>query len=127
MNSPKILVYFVNKGNFRFKPCCNFAEKYGVYRLFSRFRRVFKLFKLRLSQKCWFIHLSINFYGNLLHIISDQDRQNDIQYVESNEPVRVPYPRRVFLILGNELCERFTYYGMTGMIIICVYRLQIDL
>lgn len=30
-------------------------------------------------------------------------------------PSIVPYPKRVFLVLGYEFCERFTYYGIKGM------------
>ncbi|XP_068235050.1 solute carrier family 15 member 2 isoform X2 [Palaemon carinicauda] len=26
--------------------------------------------------------------------------------------MKIPYPRSVFFIIGNELCERFSYYGM---------------
>lgn len=36
--------------------------------------------------------------------------------VESITPQKCPYPKRIFLILGDEFCERFTYYGMIGNI-----------
>lgn len=32
--------------------------------------------------------------------------------VDSNAPQKLPYPKRVFLILGNEFCERFMFYGL---------------
>lgn len=34
-----------------------------------------------------------------------------------NGSIKYPYPMRVFLIIGNEFCERFTYYGMVGRFI----------
>lgn len=52
----------------------------------------------------------------------------------SNDPypksMKLPYPRRVFLILGNELCERFTFYGMSGKLNLCnrlICRLKANL
>ena len=27
---------------------------------------------------------------------------------------KLPYPKSVFFIVGNEFCERFSYYGMKG-------------
>lgn len=34
--------------------------------------------------------------------------------IESDMPKKVPYPKRIFLILGTEFCERFMYYGMAS-------------
>lgn len=33
---------------------------------------------------------------------------------ESKQLIVIPYPKRVFFIIGNEFCERFNYYGMKG-------------
>ena len=27
---------------------------------------------------------------------------------------KLPYPKQVWFIVGNEFCERFSYYGMNG-------------
>jgi len=32
------------------------------------------------------------------------------------EPKHVPYPKSVFFIVGNEFCERFSYYGMKAIL-----------
>lgn len=32
--------------------------------------------------------------------------------IESNQPQKLPYPKRVFFIISNEFCERFTFYGL---------------
>lgn len=36
--------------------------------------------------------------------------------IEQSHSRKIPYPKRVFLILGNEFCERFTFYGISGRI-----------
>lgn len=40
------------------------------------------------------------------------DAAYGLSNVESNAPQKMPYPKRVFLILGNEFCERFMFYGL---------------
>ena len=29
---------------------------------------------------------------------------------------KLPYPKQIYFIVGNEFCERFSYYGMKGML-----------
>ena len=36
---------------------------------------------------------------------------------------KLPYPKQVFFIVGNEFCERFSYYGMKGTFF---YRLRAE-
>jgi len=33
-----------------------------------------------------------------------------------DQPKKLPYPRSVFFITGNEFCERFSYYGMKAVL-----------
>lgn len=33
-------------------------------------------------------------------------------YTLGSKSSKFPYPKRVFFIIGTELCERFNYYGM---------------
>ncbi|XP_031639199.1 solute carrier family 15 member 2-like, partial [Contarinia nasturtii] len=37
--------------------------------------------------------------------------------VESAEPQKLTYPKRIFLIIGNEFCERFNFYGMRAILV----------
>lgn len=46
-----------------------------------------------------------------LYIVSGQ---NVLSNIESNEPAKIAYPKRVILILGTEFCERFSFFGMTS-------------
>ena len=39
-------------------------------------------------------------------------KMSDVLYFQ--EP-KGKYPKSVFFILGNEFCERFSYYGMRGL------------
>jgi hypothetical protein len=34
----------------------------------------------------------------------------------------VPYPKSVFFIIGNEFCERFSYYGMKAILSLYLQR-----
>ena len=36
--------------------------------------------------------------------------------------VNVKYPKQVFLIIGNEFCERLSYYGMKAILSIYLYQ-----
>lgn len=40
------------------------------------------------------------------------DNSKSTSITECDEPEKMPYPKRVFLIIGNEFCERFNYYGI---------------
>lgn len=42
----------------------------------------------------------------------ENDKVKEMLDMESNEPKKIPYPKRVFFIIGNEFCERFNFYGM---------------
>lgn len=49
--------------------------------------------------------------------ILGSNKQNDLKTlsnVENAAPKKLPYPKRVFLIISNEFCERFNFYGMQG-------------
>ena len=35
---------------------------------------------------------------------------------------KLPYPKSVFFIVGNEFCERFSYYGMKSILSIYLKR-----
>ncbi|KAK7075752.1 hypothetical protein SK128_015997, partial [Halocaridina rubra] len=40
---------------------------------------------------------------------------------------KIPYPKAVFFIVGNELCERFSYYGMKAILTLYLkYQLKYD-
>lgn len=58
--------------------------------------------------------LRVNSHGNFSNIILDQTERNDLQNIESNELAQIPYPKRVYLVLGTEFCERFTYFGLSS-------------
>lgn len=56
------------------------------------------------------------------------DTNAQLSYVESNRTQNLRYPKRVFLILGNEFCERFMYYGLDSKLLMCLFRcLLVDL
>ena len=39
---------------------------------------------------------------------------SELRYFYSLFQKPLPYPKCVLFILGNELCERFSFYGMKG-------------
>lgn len=39
---------------------------------------------------------------------SIQDEKKDIEGLKET----LPYPKQIIFIIGNEFCERFSYYGM---------------
>ncbi|XP_031637999.1 solute carrier family 15 member 2-like [Contarinia nasturtii] len=41
---------------------------------------------------------------------------NSVSNIENAEPQKLAYPKRVFLIIGNEFCERFNYHGMKAIL-----------
>lgn len=47
------------------------------------------------------------------HLLSNDQLQldHDAEF-EISEPKKKPFPKSVFFIVGNEFCERFSYYGM---------------
>lgn len=64
------------------------------------------------STICWFIEQN-----------NDQEKEKDVEGKDVEEKLLntengqqvIPYPKRVFLILGTEFCERFNYYGMRSI------------
>ena len=53
--------------------------------------------------------------------------QEDITFVsedaegnskDSDAKKKIPYPKHTFFILGNELCERYSFYGMRALLTI---------
>lgn len=44
-----------------------------------------------------------------------QNGTKTLSNTESNEAPKVPYPKRIFFIVGNEFCERFNYHGIKSM------------
>jgi len=50
--------------------------------------------------------------------MSEEDNHNKREAKEAEageqQPTKLPYPKQVFFIIGNEFCERFSYYGMKG-------------
>jgi len=46
---------------------------------------------------------------------SDKSREKEVEAQNSNEK-NVKYPKSVFFIVGNEFCERFSYYGMKAIL-----------
>ena len=51
-------------------------------------------------------------------IINQQPGKNDLNV--SMFQHNIPYPKSVFLILGNEFCERLSYYGMKSILSIYI-------
>lgn len=45
---------------------------------------------------------------------SGEDLVNNDEMNNDDQPAVLPYPKRVFFIIGNEFCERFNYFGMKG-------------
>lgn len=43
-------------------------------------------------------------------------------FQESPKEVTLKYPKQVFLIIGNEFCERLSYYGMKAILSIYLYQ-----
>lgn len=61
------------------------------------------------------IHESVNVIIYDSSKIADSNGQNDsntLSNVENAALEKIPYPKRVFFIIGNEFCERFNFYGM---------------
>lgn len=44
----------------------------------------------------------------------NNDELNAQTDAQNEESAILPYPKRVFFIIGNEFCERFNYFGMKG-------------
>ncbi|XP_031639197.1 peptide transporter family 1-like [Contarinia nasturtii] len=42
----------------------------------------------------------------------DNAQEQTVNDINESKPLKLPYPKRIFLIIGNEFCERFNFYGM---------------
>lgn len=87
--------------------------------------KCYNLFCTKQAVKNWkFILWKINLYysmknnsKNLMSKFSSEvntEELNPTSNVNSSHPTTLPYPMRVFFIVGNEFCERFNYFGMKG-------------
>jgi len=49
-----------------------------------------------------------------------EEKKRDAKEIEAaeEEPKKLPYPKQVWFIVGNEFCERFSYYGMKAVLAI---------
>lgn len=45
------------------------------------------------------------------------DGSKMMKNIDSNEPKKIPYPKRVFFIIATEFCERINFSGMSGKFI----------
>ncbi|XP_031625572.1 peptide transporter family 1-like [Contarinia nasturtii] len=50
----------------------------------------------------------------------NQDESVDSVDSENVQPAPIPYPKRVFFIIGNEFCERFNYFGMKAILVLYI-------
>ncbi|XP_031617442.1 peptide transporter family 1-like isoform X3 [Contarinia nasturtii] len=48
--------------------------------------------------------------------INKDNITNTLSNVEKAEPQKITYPKRIFLIIGNEFCERFNFNGMKAIL-----------
>jgi len=48
--------------------------------------------------------------------MEERKRRKELEAREKEE--KLPYPKSVFFIVGNEFCERFSYYGMKAILVI---------
>ncbi|XP_031632585.1 peptide transporter family 1-like, partial [Contarinia nasturtii] len=48
----------------------------------------------------------------------DNSHKRVVNDANGSEAQKLPYPKRIFLIIGNEFCERFTFYGMSRILAI---------
>jgi len=52
----------------------------------------------------------------------EKRRNKEEEARERGEELDLPYPKSVFFIVGNEFCERFSYYGMKAILSIYLKR-----
>eukprot|EP00092_Neocalanus_flemingeri_P014567 GFUD01015716.1.p1 GENE.GFUD01015716.1~~GFUD01015716.1.p1 ORF type:complete len:713 (-),score=205.96 GFUD01015716.1:302-2440(-) len=45
-----------------------------------------------------------------------RSKEEEVAATERGEEQKLPYPKSVFFIVGNEFCERFSYYGMKAIL-----------
>lgn len=43
---------------------------------------------------------------------------NPSVFISKQKPPQRPYPKKVFFIIGNEFCERFSYYGLRTILVL---------
>ena len=42
----------------------------------------------------------------------------EVNIKDSDAKKKIPYPKHIFFILGNEVCERYSFYGMKAILTI---------
>ncbi|XP_075228642.1 peptide transporter family 1-like isoform X2 [Lycorma delicatula] len=60
-----------------------------------------------------------------LHHVASNAVKNNERQIENNETEKekeIKYPKAVFFIISNELCERFSYYGMRTILAIYLQK-----
>eukprot|EP00092_Neocalanus_flemingeri_P040536 GFUD01044142.1.p1 GENE.GFUD01044142.1~~GFUD01044142.1.p1 ORF type:complete len:713 (-),score=206.77 GFUD01044142.1:312-2450(-) len=45
-----------------------------------------------------------------------RSKEEEVAATDRGEEQKLPYPKSVFFIVGNEFCERFSYYGMKAIL-----------
>ena len=74
--------------------------------------------------------LDNSYYNDLYQVASSTDEEKDFDSdIDEAELLikqpkdkdkfkrqRIPYPKSVFFIIGNEFCERFSFYGMVAVL-----------
>eukprot|EP00092_Neocalanus_flemingeri_P007656 GFUD01008266.1.p1 GENE.GFUD01008266.1~~GFUD01008266.1.p1 ORF type:complete len:713 (-),score=214.65 GFUD01008266.1:317-2455(-) len=45
-----------------------------------------------------------------------RSKEEEVAATDRGEEQQLPYPKSVFFIVGNEFCERFSYYGMKAIL-----------
>jgi len=54
--------------------------------------------------------------------MGDVERRKTKKEEAEGNPQKVPYPKSVFIIVGNEFCERLSYYGMKAILGIYLHK-----
>jgi len=54
--------------------------------------------------------------------MGDVERRKTKKEEAEGEPQKVPYPKSVFIIVGNEFCERLSFYGMKAILGIYLHK-----
>lgn len=48
--------------------------------------------------------------------MADQNADSGVEAQNNPDGKKPGYPKQVFFIIGNEFCERFSYYGMRAVL-----------
>ena len=63
--------------------------------------------------------LSSSFEDDTIKFEEDQGQSDDVRKEDSEDaqpPTKGKFPRAVAFIIGNEFCERFSFYGMRAVL-----------